>query len=178
MTASADDDAALVAAVAAAGDERAFDTLYDRHTPYLWRLALRLAAGDESAAREMVHEAWVRAVPKFASFRFRSALRTWLAGYVVNVARELARDGGELPLDDAIAANDADAELVAAARLDLERALDRLPPGFRQVLVLHDVEGFTHDEIAGMLGVAAGTSKSQLARARRRLRSLLEGDVR
>ena len=157
-------------------DERAFAALYDQHTPALYGLALRLAGGDARDAEDVVHEAWMRAVRGFGQFTGRSALRTWLCGIVVNCWRELRRGRGdrELPLDDAPEPGAEDGELNATYdRLDLERALRALAPGYREVLVLHDVEGYSHEEIAALRGVAIGTSKSQLARARGALRRML-----
>jgi RNA polymerase sigma-70 factor (ECF subfamily) len=167
------DDRTLVAAITSRNDERAFAELYARHTTAMWRLALRLTGGDEPAAEDAVHDAWVKAVEKLRMFTWRSTLRTWLSGFVVNMVREHTRS----VRDDA----DVDAELPdgdtgdALLRIDIDRALTSLSPGYRQVLVLHDIEGFTHGEIAGMMGIDAGTSKSQLTRARRRMRALLGG---
>lgn len=117
--------------------------------------------------------AWVRAASRLDGFETRSALRTWLAGFVVNVHREIVRSGGRtVPLDEGLEDVN-DTEDTVLSRVDLDRALARLPDGFRRVLVLHDVEGFTHEEIGEMLDVVPGTSKSQLSRARRRVRALL-----
>jgi RNA polymerase sigma-70 factor (ECF subfamily) len=104
-------------------------------------------------------------------------LSTWLGGIAINCARELWREGrgrdeahdeerDEVPVARGSPAGPED-------RIDLERAIERLPQGYRQVFVLHDVEGYTHEEIGGLLGIEAGTSKSQLSHARRRLRSAL-----
>jgi RNA polymerase sigma-70 factor (ECF subfamily) len=167
------DDRELVQRVAGAGDERAFTELYDRHTPYLYRLALRLGAGDEALAAEVVHEAWVRATERLSAFEWRSALRTWLAGFVVTVHREQVREPRELTLAGDGPATEDRTQGGTLDRMDLERAIAALPAGYRQVLVLHDVEGFTHAEIGALLGLDAGTSKSQLARARQAMRSAL-----
>jgi RNA polymerase sigma-70 factor (ECF subfamily) len=173
VTEPADGD--LLAAFRDRRDERAFARLYDRHTPYLWRFALRLSGGDDDAAQEIVHEAWVRAAARLSTFDHTSAFRTWLAGFALNVARELARRGADdVSLDDVEISAAGDAAAAAIARVDLDRALHRLPPGYRQLLVLHDIEGFTHEHIASMLGIQPGTSKSQLARARQKLRLLLD----
>ena len=173
LSESADRD--LAQAVLVARDETAFRALYRRHTPALYRLALRLGGGDEAWADELVQRAWIRAVEGLGGFAWRAAIRTWLSGILVNCARELWRERrvsleDEWPGEDRIIAtvvpDDAD-------RLDLERAIAALPPGARQVFVLHDVEGFTHEEIATMLGIEPGTSKSQLFHARRRMRETL-----
>jgi len=173
---TADDDRALVTAVIQRGDEHAFAALYTRHTPALYNLALRLTGGRDADAEDVVHEAWVRAVERFAQFEWRSALSTWLCGFVVRRWREVARQqnrGDELPIDDAgLSADDRRLE-GTFDRLLLEQAITGLAAGYREVLVLHDVHGYTHDEIGAMLGIQAGTSKSQLARARRALRITL-----
>jgi RNA polymerase sigma-70 factor (ECF subfamily) len=155
------------------GDEAAFGALYDRHTPYLYRLALRLTAGDAGAAADLVHDAWVAAAPRLAGFAGRSALRTWVAGFVVNLARRMWHDTA-LPVGFHVETEEPGFESTVLARIDLERALAALPPGARQVLVLHDLEGWTHAQIADQLGVDTGTSKSQLWRARSLLRAHLD----
>jgi RNA polymerase sigma-70 factor, ECF subfamily len=165
-------DRDLAAAVAGSGDEAAFRALYRRHTPALYRLALRLGGGDGPWAEELVQRAWIKAVEGLKSFGWRSSLSTWLGGIAINCARELwreARTRGEAPLEEIPAASSRDAD----GRMDLERAIERLPDGYRRVFVLHDVEGYTHEEIGDLLGIETGTSKSQLARARQRLRAAL-----
>jgi RNA polymerase sigma-70 factor (ECF subfamily) len=165
------DDLALVERFLRARGEDAFRTLYRAHTPALHALALRLTAGDQSEAEDLVQECWVRAVRALSTFRARSALRSWLCGLLVNVRRERIRtdwrtvDAPDIePAVDTSGPDDA---------LDLERAIGALPEGARDVFVLHDVYGYTHREIAEMLGIVEGTSKSQLTRARSLLRSSL-----
>lgn len=170
-----DDDRLLVSRFLAARDEAAFRALYRRHTPFLYRFLLRLSGGRSADAEEGVQETWVRAAERLAGFEGRSALKTWLAGIAIRWWREEARRGkreGEMP----------DEEIEMAApfrrgieRLDLERALLALAEGYRSAILLHDVEGYTHEEIAEMTGVDAGTSRSQLSRARRALRAHLSG---
>jgi RNA polymerase sigma-70 factor (ECF subfamily) len=168
-----DDDRRLVARVITHRDERAFGALYDRHTTYLYRLALRLTGGDEAEANELVHDAWIRASQRLAGFEWRAQFRTWLAGFVINVARERTGDASDDVGLDTLAVDD-DVPLPGGVeRIDLERALSALAPGFRQVLVLHDIEGYTHEEIGRLLGIEPGTSKSQLSRARAAMRRLL-----
>jgi RNA polymerase sigma-70 factor (ECF subfamily) len=157
-------------------DERAFGRLYDLHTPYLYRFALRLTGGDEAEAEEVVHDAWVRAVERMDRFDQRSTLRTWLAGIVVNCVRERRREQvNAVGLELVAVAEDDQALTFGAERVDLERAIAALPAGYRHVLVLHDVEGWTHQDIAAALGLSVGTSKSQLFRARAALRVVLGG---
>ncbi len=157
-----------------AGDEAAFRDLYRRHTPRLLQLALRLAGGDESDAEDVVQETWIRAAEKLDAFRWESAFGTWLHAIGVNVAREsvrkrVRRREEAWPDEEPPAAEPLD----RLDAMDLERAIAALPAGYRTVLVLHDVEGFTHEAIAEQLGVTAGTTKSQLFWARRAIRALL-----
>lgn len=170
MTSAQDEDRALVARILRRKDERAFTALYDRHTAYLYRFALRLTGGDEPAAEDLVHDAWVRAVPRLAVFRWNASLRSWLAGFVVNLAREQVRSRAMEVLPDRRDNGDDDAWRSAANRIDIERALARLAPGYREILVLHDIEGYTHEAIAALLEIEIGTSKSQLSRARAAMR--------
>jgi len=157
-----------------AGDEGAFRQLYRRHTPRIHQLALRLLGGSEADAEDVVQDTWIKAVEKLDTFRWESALGTWLHAIAVNVSRESARRRGrrqetDLPAEELPAR----APLERVEVTDLERAIAALPDGYRTVLVLHDVEGFTHEEIGAQLGIAAGTAKSQLFWARRAARALL-----
>jgi RNA polymerase sigma-70 factor, ECF subfamily len=169
------DDAGLAARILDHGDEAAFRVLYRRHTPAVYQFALRLVGGDEADAEDVVQDAWLRAMRALAGFRWKATFRTWLTGITLNRAREIRRKRGRSPEDgqpDALAL----AAVPAARhgdRLDLERAIAALPAGYRTVLVLHDVEGFTHEEIAERLGITSGGSKSQLFKARAKLRTLL-----
>lgn len=156
------------------GDEASFRLLYRRHTPALYRFALRMLDGVEDDALDAVQESWVRAVEALAGFRWRSALRTWLIGIVRNRCRERyrARRRRAWPNENLEPAT-APPLRRPIARLDLEDAIAKLPPGYREVLLLHDVEELTHGEIAELLGIEPGTSKSQLSRARSAVRALL-----
>jgi RNA polymerase sigma-70 factor (ECF subfamily) len=165
-------DRELVRRVTDDGDERAFRTLYRRHTPALYQFALRTMGGDSIEAEDVVQETWIRGAEGWGGFRWDASLSTWLKAIALNVCRAAfrRRNRGWLETADTeTAAPDGNPE----ARIDLERALALLPPGYRTVLLLHDLEGYRHDEIAGLLGTSAGTSKSQLSRARRALRQLL-----
>jgi RNA polymerase sigma-70 factor (ECF subfamily) len=165
------DDLALVERFLRARGEDAFRALYRAHTPALYALALRLTGGDQGEAEDLVQESWVRAVRALSSFRARSALRSWLCGLLVNVRRERIRaDWRTVEAPDIEPAADISDP---ADALDLERAIGTLPEGARDVFVLHDVYGYTHREIAELLGIVEGTSKSQLTRARTLLRSSL-----
>ncbi len=144
----------------------------------MFRHALRLMGGRSDAAQDVAQEAWTRAIRGLPAFEGRSSLGTWLRMIVARCALERIRADeriGAAPPDDAEVPeppND------AAASVDLERAFEALPTGFRTVLVLHDVEGYTHEEIGALLGVAEGTSKSQLSRARKWLRRALGAGYR
>ena len=175
MAPDSPDDRRTVDAFLRHRDETAFDVLYGRHTPKLMGLALRLSAGDEAQAAEIVQEAWVRALPRLGRFRWQSRLSTWLGAFVVNVWREecrrRARGGGDWEVAEQGAAGVPE---TPGLGVDVTRAIDGLAPGFRSVLVLYGVYGYSHDEIGRMLGISSGTSKSQLSRARAALRRALE----
>ncbi len=164
-------DKRLAAAVVELGSHLAFRELYERHTPHLYRLALRMSATREDAD-DALQESWLRAATGLRKFAWQSSLRTWLFGITLNVLREqLARSGRgiDLSLEEVTLVAKPEGEVI-----DLEAAVSALPPGARAVFLLHDVEGFTHEEIATQLGVTSGTSKRQLHRARRALRQQLK----
>jgi RNA polymerase sigma-70 factor (ECF subfamily) len=116
----------------------------------------------------------LRAIPRLQNFRRESSLRTWLCGFIVNCCRERFRGPLFEEFDERSVSSVASSDLRVLDRLDLERALASLPPGARTVVILHDIEGYTHDEIAGALGIDPGTSKSQLSRGRAALRNRLD----
>jgi RNA polymerase sigma-70 factor (ECF subfamily) len=175
---SADDgDHTLVSRFLQRRDEEAFDALYRRHTPRVYGLALRLAGGQEPEAQDLVQETWVRAIARLGTFRGESRLSTWLCGICANVWREhLRRARPEVSLE---AAPEPTAPGSRAGRvpphepIDVRRALERLAPGYRAVLVLHGIYGYPHAEVAELLGISVGTSKSQLLRGRRALLAAL-----
>jgi RNA polymerase sigma-70 factor (ECF subfamily) len=160
-------DRALAAAFLASRSEAMFRLIYRRHTARMYRVSRRLTGGSPGLAEEVVQEAWLRAIRALPGFAWRSSLSSWLVGFVINVARETRRDGRPIWME-------APVEAAEPPDLALADAMAELPEGYRAVLVLHDVGGFTHGEIAAILGVVEGSSKSQLAHARRRMRSLLE----
>ena len=155
-------------------DEGAFRALYRLHTPRLFQVVLRVLGGAEQDAEDVVQETWIRATERLGDFRWEAAFATWLTGIALNVARGLLRRRGRWEADPESVPEPWRAPPALGERIDLERALALLPAGYRAVLVLHDVEGFTHEEIAAMLGVVPGTSKSQLSCARRAMRQLLD----
>jgi RNA polymerase sigma-70 factor (ECF subfamily) len=168
------DDARLVKRFVVGGDEGAFRALYRAHTPAMLAVVWRYLDGDRTDAEDVVQEAWIRASEKLASFRWESALRTWLVGIAINCARNRKRATKSRDVDLAEVVDLPSPPGVSdVTNLDVERAVARLPEGYREVLILHDVFGYTHDEIARMLGVESGTSKSQLSRARSSVRRWL-----
>ena len=161
---------------AARGDEGAFEALYRRHVARIHTLVRRMAGPD--AADDLTQDVFIRAWTKVATFRGESAFGTWLHRLAVNVvlSRQRVAKSERAWLHDSDDALDAHPtrHVHPAITMDLEAAIARLPEGSRQVFVLHDVEGWTHEEIAERLGLVAGTSKSQLSRARAALRRMLD----
>jgi len=160
------------------GDETAFRSLYELSVGRVYALCLRLAA-DPGAAEELTQDVFVRAWEKLRTFRGESAFSTWLHRLTVNVVLTEKRTRGRR--EKRVFSTDELEDLErpgsvppSGTRLDLEQAIAALPPGARTVFVLHDIEGYQHEEIAEMSGLAAGTSKAQLFRARRLLREMLE----
>jgi RNA polymerase sigma-70 factor (ECF subfamily) len=165
---------------ATAGDMRAFERLYRDHVGRVHGAILRLVGMDRARAEELTQEAFVRAWQKLSSFRGESAFSTWLYRLGVNTAlMDMRSRRDETPTEDAVleAAAGGDVPFCAAERGDLERAVSELPPRARAVLVLHDVEGWKHEEISAELGMAVGSSKAQLHRARGLLRRALGGEA-
>jgi len=162
---------------AQAGDQAAFAEVYREHAGRVYALCLRLA-GDAAEAETLVQDVFVRVWERLQSFRGESAFTSWLHRVAVNVVLEgrrmrLRREARVLPVE-------APEELERGGtgdyglRMDLEQAIASLPEGAREVFVLYDIEGYGHAEIAAMTGIAEGTSKAQLFRARRLLRKALE----
>jgi RNA polymerase sigma-70 factor (ECF subfamily) len=163
--------------LAADGDARAIRALYDRYSPRVYAVVRRIAA-DDDLAQDYAQEAWIRAIRALPTFRGDSRFSTWLHRIAVNAALQSlrkadARAKREAPVPDELPVQPENADSLLQKRL--ERALDQLPEGMREVLILHDVEGYTHEEIGDVLGVTSGTSKSQLFKARAKMRALLSG---
>jgi RNA polymerase sigma-70 factor, ECF subfamily len=154
-------------------DEAAFRQLYRQHSPLLYRVAFRML-GSDAAAQDSVQDTWTRAARALPQFRRQSKLSTWLVGIAINRCREMLRENRREQLQLVEDRRGSPAARSAAMQIDLERAISQLAPGYREVLVLHDVEGYTHEEIAEILSIDSGTSKSQLSRARGGLRKLLK----
>lgn len=159
------------------GDVDAFESLYRAHSPAIFVLCRRMTR-DDGEARELVQDAFVRAWERLPGFRGESSIATWLHRLAVNVVlgrmRADRRRDFALLSDDLPASRGAGSVHGAEDRIDLDAAIGRLPSGARTVLVLHDVCGYSHDEIAEMTGIAAGTARAQLWRARRALLTMLE----
>lgn len=167
-------DAELAAGVRA-GDEACFRVLYARHGPQLYRVVIRVLGGDSAEADDVVQETWLRALGALAAFRWESAFSSWLIGIGINQARDALRRRSRRGAGDSTRTDRLRARVAPIGeRIDLERAVAMLPARRRTVLVLHDIEGYAHEEIGAMLGITVGTSKSQLFHARRSLRALLE----
>ena len=160
-------------------DERSFRKLYGRYTPPIYQLALRILGGKESEAEEVVQDVWVRAVQRLSQFRWESKFQTWLSGITIHRCQETFRQRSKQKNQIDIETDGLPLQSVPAEKfdqIDLDAAIAELPDGFREVLVLHDIEGYTHNEIGEFLGIEPGTSKSQLFHARRAMRRLLLAD--
>ncbi len=169
------DDKVLVQLFLKDKSEKAFGALYHAKTPHLYQMALRLTGNDVSVSEEIIQEMWVVAIRKLGSFEWKSTLKTWLTGILLNLARERWRHqtNNEMVTEDLKSGELESFEWNIYTRMDLEKCLASLPPGYRQVIVLHDIEGYRHKEIAEMLAINEGTSKSQLYHARRAMRAYL-----
>jgi RNA polymerase sigma-70 factor (ECF subfamily) len=160
------------------GDEAAFESLYREHAGRVYALCLRLS-GDRARAGELTQDVFVRCWEQLKSFRGDSAFGTWLYRLAVNVVwtanrGDRRREARVLPVEQPDALEKPRDAPAVGLSLDLEQAIASLPEGAREVFVLFDVEGYAHEEIARMTGIAVGTSKAQLFRARRLLRERLE----
>jgi len=176
---------------AQAGDPAAFDHLYQLHSRRVYALCLRMVS-NPADAEDLTQEAFLQLFRKIGTFRGESAFSTWLHRMTVNVVLMRLRKK-TLPTDSLEETLEPDSENSgpkrdvgapdlrlsgAVDRVNLERSIEKLPPGYRTVFVLHDVQGYEHNEIAGIMGCSVGNSKSQLHKARTRLRELLQEEVR
>jgi RNA polymerase sigma-70 factor (ECF subfamily) len=170
------DDKELIGRVLA-GDPRAERELYDAHVDRVFRLVYRMA-GDMDRAQDYTQETFIRAFARLGEFRGEAALSTWLGSIAISIALNGLRKTRrlrerEVGLDDAPQLGRSPVQAEPDLKSRLADAIDKLPDGYRAVFVMHDVEGYTHEEIASSLGVHPGTSKAQLFRARARLREAL-----
>lgn len=159
------------------GDRAAMNRLYEAHAGRVYSVVRRLA-GEDALAEDLAQDAWIRAFRKLDLFRGESSFGTWMYRLATNTALNRLRRRNRRPdverEGDLGRSNPTPVDEAVINQRVLSEALDRLPDGYRRVLVLHDVEGFTHAEIGEMLGIAPGTSKSQLHKARARMREMIE----
>ncbi len=161
-----------------AGDVQAFEAIYRQHAGRLYTLACRMAGSPEDG-EDLLQEIFLQAYRKLGSFKGDSTLGTWLYRLALNHCLDYVRSRHAKmskltdTLDTEVSHQPTARRDTPIARLDLERALERLPDGCREAFVLHDVEGFDHKEVGQLLGIAEGTSKSQVFKARAKLRALL-----
>jgi RNA polymerase sigma-70 factor (ECF subfamily) len=175
----------ILAQRAAAKDLQAFEELYQRHHRRVYALCLRMTQ-NVSEAEDLAQEVFIQLFKKIGSFRGDSAFTTWLHRMTVNqvlmhfrkrkVRDEKTTEEGET-LEQIVQGTENPNNMTVVDRIALDRAIGQLPPGYRSVFVLHDVEGYEHGEIARMLGCSVGTSKSQLHKARMKLRRLLKEET-
>ncbi len=161
------------------GDGSAVRALYERYAPRVYAVVRRIA-GDDELAHDYAQDAWIRAIRALPTFRGDARFSTWLHRIAVNSALQALRKAEtrakrEAPISHDLAVAPGMGDTLLQQRL--ERAMDRLPEGMRRVLILHDVEGYTHEEIGELVGITSGTSKSQLFKARAKMRDMLT-DVR
>lgn len=165
-----------------AGDPSAERALYDAHVDRVFRLVYRMA-GDLDRAKDYTQETFIRAFSRLRDFRGESRLSTWLGSIAMSVTlnglrKVRRRNEREVALEDVTAMGRMTREAEPDLKARLTQAIDGLPDGYRAVFVMHDIEGYTHEEIATSLGVHPGTSKAQLFRARSRLREALADFVK
>jgi RNA polymerase sigma-70 factor, ECF subfamily len=171
---------------AAKGNVQAFEMLYQRHNRRVYSLCLRMTA-NTAEAEDLTQEVFIQLFRKLGSFRGESAFSTWLHRLTVNqvlmhfrkrgVQLEQTTEEGETPVQVVMGTENPNA-MPIVDRIAIDRAIEQLPPGYRTIFILHDIEGHEHEEIAKMLGCSVGTSKSQLHKARMKLRDLLRQQKR
>jgi RNA polymerase sigma-70 factor (ECF subfamily) len=175
------------------GDERGFERIYRVHSHRVYALCLRMVRGNAAEAEDLTQESFLQLFRKISTFRGEAAFSTWLHRLAFNVVlmRLRRRSFQIFSLDGMLEPGEKSAGLLqkhigtrdlrlsgSLDRMDLERALEQLPPGYKAVFLLHDVQGYQHREIAAIRGCTPGNSKSQLHKARARLQHLLRADVR
>jgi len=169
-------DQEIVAEFLCTREERAFRELYRRHAPSLNQLLVHLVGALDGEVEDVIQATWIRAIEHLSDFRWESTLRTWLTGIAINCSREFLRKRKRVQSREMVENVEGSQPARMNQRInliDLERVIGNLPDGYREVLILHDVEGYTHGEISGFLGIEEGTSKSQLSRARKAVRIML-----
>jgi len=163
-------------AKAKSGDQSAFEYLYRENVNRIFGLCIRLCAGNEALAMEMTQDAFIRAWEKLSLFRGESRFSTWLHRLTVNlVLGERRKQLRRAEIVNAIPQDEGWVSSSTGQTMDLQAAVSQLPERARNVLILHDIEGYRHREIGEVLGMAVGTSKVQLHRARKLMRKMLNG---
>ena len=167
--------------LAASGNIAAFELLYKRYHRRTYSLCLRMT-NNQTESEDLTQEVFIQLFRKIGSFRGESAFSTWLHRLTVNqvlmhfrrrsVKNEKTSEDGEIP-EQIVPGTENQAKMPVLDRIALKRAIEQLPPGYKTAFVLHDVEGYEHEEVARILGISVGTSKSQLHKARLKLRGLL-----
>lgn len=171
----------VLAQKAAAGSIAAFEMIYERYHRRTYSLCLRMT-NSQSEAEDLTQEVFIQLFRKAGSFRGDSAFSTWLHRLTVNqvlmhfrrrsVKNEKTSEDGEMP-EQTVSGTENPNKMPVVDRIALKNAISELPNGYRKVFILHDIEGYEHEEVARMLGISVGTSKSQLHKARLKLRGLL-----
>lgn len=166
---------------AAEGDFRAFETLYNRHSRRVYSLCLRMTSS-QTEAEDLTQDVFIQLYRRIGSYKGEAAFTTWLHRLTVNqvlmrfrkknVRFETTTEDGELPVVVEHGTEDP-RSMPIVDQIALDKAISQLPTGYRTVFILHDVEGYEHEEVARMLGITVGTSKSQLHKARLKLRKIL-----
>ncbi len=170
-----------LAKLAASGNLAAFELLYERYHRRTYSLCLRMTSS-QTESEDLTQEVFIQLFRKVGSFRGESAFSTWLHRMTVNqvlmhfrrrsVKNEKTSEDGEIP-EQIVPGTENQSKMPVIDRIALKRAIEQLPPGYKSAFVLHDVEGYEHEEVAKILGISVGTSKSQLHKARLKLRGLL-----
>ena len=153
--------------------EFVFRQLYRKHTLTLYRFVLSITERNIQDTEEIVQETWMRAINALPRFKWESGFRTWLMGIAVNCCREYKRKKQTMPERSIDSFKTGDAVIGVENKIDLHKAISVLPGGYREILLLHDLEGYKHHEISIILGISEGTSKSQLFHARKALKEIL-----
>ncbi|MGI8786906.1 MAG: RNA polymerase sigma factor [Pyrinomonadaceae bacterium] len=167
--------------LAASGNIAAFELLYERYHRRTYSLCLRMTSS-QTESEDLTQEVFIQLFRKIGSFRGESAFSTWLHRLTVNqvlmhfrrrsVKNEKTSEDGEMP-EQILPGTENQTKMPVLDRIALKRAIEQLPPGYKSAFVLHDIEGYEHEEVAKILGISVGTSKSQLHKARLKLRGLL-----
>lgn len=152
-------------------DEDTFRLLYRASSPELYPLCLRLVSFDKDQAEEIMQVFWTSLLEKIDSFQWKSSFKTWAIGIIINISRRYYNQRSYVDVSCVLDLQEGQQN--CEELIDLENALASLPEGYREVLILHDIEGYKHREIADLLSISEGTSKSQLFHGRNQLKRIL-----